>query len=138
MNLQQLAEHLRSECYQPAHYHIGLGWGACGDTFCIDKIDGQFEIFYVERGQRGKPIQRIEDETTACKAFLAVLDCEPFARANCIGSFVVKSEADDLARRLDSQGIKVHRDEVPYSSLTDIRYRIFVFGRDQIRAKNIL
>ena len=130
MNLQELSAHLQRECYQPSVYHVGFGWGACGDTFCIERIGGQFEIFYVERGQRGEAIHRCESESDACAAFLAALDRERFARAHCVGCFTTKSEADSLSERLVSSGIIVHRDAIPYSSTTDMRYPVFVFGRD--------
>jgi hypothetical protein len=138
MNLQELSEHLLLECYQPNAYHVGSGWGDCGDTYCIDRVDGQFEVFYVERGQRGKPIHRVQTEAEACATFLDVLDHARFSRAHCIGSFTAQSEADALAQLLASAGIKVHRDAIPYGGPSDMRYRIFVFGRDKIRAEELI
>jgi hypothetical protein len=138
MNLQELSAHLRQECYSPDVYHVGSGWEACGDTFCIERVGGKFEIFYVERGQRGQTIQQVESESEACAAFLTVLDRERFSRAHCVGFFTTKSDADTLAERLVSAGIGVHRDAIPYSSSSDMRYRIFVFGRDKIRAQEII
>lgn len=138
MNLQELSVHLRHECYQPAVYHVGSGWGACGDTFCVARVGSQFEVFYVERGQRGEAIHRCETEAAACDAFIAVLDRERFSRAHCVGFFTMKTEADMLLERLVSAGIIVHRDAIPYSSSTDMRYRVFVFGRDKIRAQEMI
>src|SRR5579859_5172472 len=105
MNLKELSAHLQRECYQPSVYHVGSGWGACGDTFCIEKVGGQFEVFYVERGQRGDAIHRSESESAACDAFLAALDRERFSRAHCVGFFTTKSGADSLSDRLASAGI---------------------------------
>src|SRR5881394_2329542 len=116
MTLHELTAHLQRECYQPSVYHIGSGWGGCGDTFCIEKIGGQFEIFYVERGQRGEAIHRVESESAACEAFLTVLDRERFSRGHCLGFFTSKPDADVLAERLVSAGISIHRDAIPYSN----------------------
>jgi hypothetical protein len=138
MNLQELSSYLQRECYNPNVYHVGPGWGACGDTFCIERVDGQFEVFYVERGQRGGLIHCAESEAEACAAFLAALDRERFSRAHCVGIFTTKSEADRLSDRLVSSGIAVHRDAVPYSHRTDIRHRVFVFGRDKLRAQEMI
>ncbi len=138
MNLQELSAHLQRECYQPSVYHVGSGWRSCEDTFCIEKIGGQFEVFYTERGQRGKAIHRGESESAACEAFLAALDRGRFSRAHCVGFFTAKSEADSLSERLVSAGISVHRDAIPYSSTTGMRYRVFVFGRDKLRAQEII
>jgi len=138
MNLQELSAHLQRECYQPSVFHVGSGWGACGDTYCIERVGGQFEVFHVERGQRGEAIHRVESESAACEAFLAVLDRERFSRAHCVGFFTTKSEADTLAERLGSTSITVHRDAIPYGSSTDMRYRVFVFGRDKLRAEEII
>jgi hypothetical protein len=115
-----------------------FNWGACGDTYCIEQIGGKFEIFYVERGQRGKTIQQIESETAACETFIAILNRERFSRGHCVGFFTVKSAAGALAERLTSLGIGIHRDAIPYSSSTDLRYKVFVFGRDKIRAQEII
>lgn len=138
MNLKELSAHLRLECYNPDAYLVGSGWGACGDTYCIEPANGQFEIFYVERGQRGKTIQQFESESEACVAFLAVLDRERFSRAHCVGFFIMKSDADNFTERLISANVGFHRDTIPYSSSTDMRYRVFVFGRDKIRAQKII
>lgn len=138
MHMRELSEFLLQECYQPNVYHIGPGWESCGDTFCIDRVGIHFEVFYVERGQRGNVIRRCETEVAACAAFLEIIDREPFSRAHCIGFFTVQPEADALAQRLISAGIKVHRDAISYSSSTDMRYRVFVFGRDKLRAQELL
>jgi hypothetical protein len=95
-------------------------------------------MFYIERGVRGKTIQRVDGESEACAAFLAILDRERFSRAHCLGSFSKKSEADALAEQLVSAGMNVHRDVIPYGSSTDLRYRVFVFGRDKIRAQEMI
>lgn len=138
MILHELSAHLQRGCYQPSVYHVGSGWGACGDTFCIEKICRHFEVFYVERGQRGEAIHRCESESAACEAFLAALDRERFSRAHCVGFFATKSEADTLSERFALAGIAVHRDAILYSSTTDMRYRLFVFGRDKMRAQEII
>ena len=138
MNLQELAAHLDQECYQPSIYCIGSGWRAYHDAYCIERIGGQFEVFYTERGQRGAVIHRGESESAACEAFLAALDRSQCSRAHCVGFFTSKSEADSLSERLVSAGIAVHRDEIPYSSKTGMRYRVFVFGRDKLRVQEII
>lgn len=138
MNLNQLSTHLKEECYEPGVYHIGPGWDVCADTFCIEKISRQFEVFYVERGQRGEAIYRSESEAEACDAFLALLERERFSRAHCVGFFETKPEADKFTERLVSAGINVHRDAVPYNSSTDLRYRVFVLGRDKLRVQEII
>jgi len=138
MNVQELLIHLQHECYQPKVYHVGPNWSACDDTYCLERIDGQFEVFYVERGKRGETIHRCENESAACDAFLAILDRERFSRAHCVGFFSTKTAADDFSERLVSAGITVHRDVIPYSNSTDLRYRVFVFGRDKIRAQDVI
>jgi len=138
MNLRELSAHLERECYQPSVYHIGSGWSACGDTFCIDQVNGRFEVFYVERGERGETFHCCESESAACDAFLATLDLERFSRAHCVGFFNAKSAADGLSERLRSIGITVHRDAIPYNGVTDLRYRVFVFGRDKLLAQGMI
>jgi hypothetical protein len=138
MNMQELSDYLRRECYQPGFYHVGSDWESCGDTFCIDRVGDRFEVFYVERGQRGAAIRSCDTEAAACEAFLAVLDGERFACAHCVGIFTAQSEADTLAQQLASATIKFHRDAIPYGGPLDKRHRIFVFGRDKIRFDELM
>jgi hypothetical protein len=138
MNLQKLSEYLLEECYQPFSYHIGPGWESCGDTICINRARDKFEVFYVERGERGKTFHIGENESDACKEFLSILDREPFSKAHCVGFFSMESDADRLAERLISGGIQIRKDAIPYGSLSDKRFQIFVFGRDKTHANKIM
>lgn len=138
MNLQELSAYLQNECYQPTAYHVSTGWSNCGDAYCIDKIGSQYEVFYVERGERKQTFHCGDSESAACDAFLSFLDRERFSRAHCVGIFIEQSEADVLVKRLALAGIQVHRDVIPYSSSIDMRYRVFVFGRDKIRAQEMI
>ena len=138
MNLKELSDFLQNECYQEHAYHIGSGWNACGDAYCLEQTNSRYEIFYVERGQRGKTIQSFTNEDEVCRKFVGLLNQERFSKAHCIGFFTLKKEADSTAEQLACAGITVHRDTIPYSSSDDFRYRVFVFGRDKIRAKEII
>jgi hypothetical protein len=138
MNLQELSTYLQRECYQPSAYHVGPDWGRCGDALCIEGIGGQFEIFYVERGERKETFGFYESEPAACEAFLALLNRDRFSRAHCVGLFSTKSEADRLSERLVAAGIVVHCDSIPFGSVTDMRHRVIVFGRDKIRAEEMI
>lgn len=138
MNLQELSAYLQYECYQPDGYHVGPGWSNCGDAYCIDKIGSQYEVFYVECGERRNAFYCGDSESVACDTFLSFLNREHFSRAHCVGSFIEKSEAEALVERLASLGIRVHRDIITYSNSADFRYRVFVFGRDKIRAQEVI
>ena len=138
MNLKELSAHLQFECYQPNSYHIGSNWSGCGDSYCIDRVGEMYEVFYVERGQRNEATHRCVTEAEACSAILAELDRDRFSRAHCVGLFSAESEANVLAQQLGSAGIRVHRDSFLFSSPSDFRYRIFVFGRDKIRAEEVI
>ena len=138
MNLKELSDFLQNECYQEQTYHIGSGWKVCADAYCLEQTNYGHEIFYVERGERGKAIQNFTNEDEACRAFIKLLNQQQFSKAHCIGNFTLKEEADAIAEQLISTGITLHRDAIPYSSSVDLRYRVFVFGRDKIRAQEII
>jgi hypothetical protein len=138
MNLTELSDFLQNECYQEQVYHIGSGWKVCADAYCLEQTNSNYEIFYVERGQRGKAIQCSTNEDEVCRMFIELLNRERFSKAHCIGNFILKKEADAITEKLTSAGITLHRDTIPYSSSNDFRYRVFVFGRDKIRAQEVI
>ena len=138
MTLPELAAYLEAERYQPLCYHIGSGWAACADAYCLEQVGSRFEMFYVERGQRTDTIRCFEAESEACSAFIRRLDQERFSRAHCVGSFPDQVAADLLADKLTVAGITVHRDTIVHGGPADLRHRVFVFGRDKLRASELL
>jgi len=142
MTLNELAEYLEMECYNPMAYHIGPGWERCGDTYCLDRSQEQFEvffeIFYVERGKRGAFIESFQSEDEACRWFISFLDQQPYSRQHCIGFFSDQATADSLVEQLRTAGVSAERSKIPSMQKVDRFYRVFVFGRDLLRAEEVL
>jgi hypothetical protein len=52
--------------------------------------------------------------------------------------FESQPEAADLARVLSCEGIHSEIDRIPYGSLNDPRFRVFVYGQDVFKIKNFV
>jgi hypothetical protein len=131
VTIQLLGEYLRAECYQPALYHLGGSWSHCGDTYCLEQTSAGFEAFYVERGQRSSDCFIEQDEATACRRFIDLLDRQSWSRGHCIAFTPDVAEIEATTLTLQRHGIQAVRNDIPaYRFAGDRRFRLFVFGRD--------
>lgn len=137
--LTALSAYLAHECYQPILYHIGSNWSACGDTYCIEHTQSGFEVFYVERGQRSSDLFVEQNESIACRRFLEILNQSLWSRAHCIAFSTDQEEIARIADVLTSAGIDTTRNDIPsYRATGDVRYRLFVLGRDHIKVDSLV
>jgi len=135
MNMQELKDKLNAECYNSYVVYVGPDWHRCADTYCLSQEGNIFEVFYVERGKKGEVLGAFEIEQEACDFFYKKVSSEKWNRAHCLGLFTKETDAIALAKRLKAGGIRdVYRDTIPHTE----PYRVFVFGTDLIKAKNIL
>ena len=137
--MAELAEYLRSECYQQSCYHIGTGWSHCGDTHCLEKTTSGYEAFYVERGQRSTTFFIEVDETVVCGKFLELLDRDPWSRAHCIAFTAQLQDAERIEHELSAVGVRSVRNDIPaHQGPGDSRFRLFVFGRDLLKVQQMV
>jgi hypothetical protein len=135
MNSRELVIRLKREGFSPRAYHIETLGGQRGDDcLCLRDTGGSWDVYYVERGQE-TILEQFVTEAEACAHLLARLEREPHSRSHLLASFSDTRAADRLAEVLALAGIRItHRDAPAFASKTDIRYRIFVDGRDLERA----
>ena len=135
MNMTELQARLEAECFNFGVVHVGPRWDWCGDTYCLAQEGETFEVFYVERGQKGTVFGTFKNEEDACASFYERVSREKWNRAHCLGLFAEESKAESLVKLLRDGGIEdIHRDVIPHTE----PHRVFVFGTDVIKAKDIM
>lgn len=139
MNSKELFEGLTREGINPLSYRletIDRGDGQ-DDCYCLRRSGPSWEVSYLERGSH-RTLGTFATEAAACADFFARLDREATARSHLLTWFSEKARADDLVAVLLQAGIKpTHRDAPAFADASDIRYRIFVDGRDLEAANKI-
>ena len=138
MNMNELADRLSQEGLNPDYYCIGAGWHRLGNGFALDFTGEKFEWFYVERGQKSQSDITFSSEAEACDYAYAALVQDKWASSHLIGLFKTETEAQDLIERLGQAAIKGDMDHIPYGGLGDLRHRVFVYGRDIYRFRDLM
>ncbi|ARD23012.1 SPOR domain-containing protein [Shewanella japonica] len=130
----ELTEKLLAEGCTPESFAV---LSRQSDAYCIDKIWGEWAVFYSERGIDSKPIYTSDSETEACEFFYDyILKQEHW---HLVGFFKVEAEALELESMLDKIGIHSIRNDIPaFNAPNDPRYRVFVVGKDIFKAKEKL
>jgi len=132
MDSKELLSQLVSEGVNPLIYRLEAIDGGEGQDNCYRlRRSGQaWEVCYLERGSY-RTLGTFATETAACDDLFARIDKEVNARSHLLAWFSEKSKADELVATLLQAGIKpTHRDASAFANQSDIRYRVFVDGRD--------
>jgi hypothetical protein len=118
-------------------YIDGVGGPQSDDVECFGENNGQWEIYYIERGQKSKPLFSCTDKTEAIAYYYKhVLSLEhrhliAFTRSNEIMA--------SKKRALESFGIRTIQNDIPhYRTIGDRIFRLFVNNQDIFKATEIL
>lgn len=134
MKALELKEKLLAEGCNASNFAIlGRGDGA----FCLDKKGAKWAIFYSERGCDSEPIFISENEEEACGYFFNyVLKQKHW---HIVGFFKYESDAIALEDKLVSISIKSIRNDISaYKMANDLRYKVFVIGKDIFKVRERL
>jgi len=134
MTLDGLYECLIEEGYGPLIVERGP-WGLAIGDFRIVRRDGSFTLGWSERGEVLETVLVTSDEQAACNAFRA--------EVASLSLHLVASEdratIERLGAAVTAAGIAVRRNDIPnFNGPGDVRYRIFVDGRDLARGREIV
>ena len=136
MTPRQLYDELVAQGCDPKNFQIE-GLGGISDVYCLaDRGGGRWEVYYSERGIESPPEFVSRDRSEAYEHFRTKILSIP--HFHCVGFFHDEDAADGLSKQLDSAGVGIRRDVIPYASSTDLRHRIFVSGADVFEARHIL
>ena len=70
MKLQELQEKLKNGNIRQDAYNIGDGLP--NEAYCLNQVDGKWEVYYSERGEK-TGLKIFEDEENACNYFYLLL-----------------------------------------------------------------
>ncbi len=134
MNTRQLREKLLAEGCNPSNFAIK---NRGNDVYCLDQTDGNWIVFYTERGQDSAPIFESASEEEACQFFYDyIMKMEHW---HLVGFFKEEAAAKTLEAKLASIGVKSIRNDIPaYMHRDDPRYRVFVVEKDIFRVREVL
>ena len=121
MNCHALKLRLEAAGCSTGNYSIGTREN---DTFCLERIDGEWWVFYTERGIVNDPEFRSASEAEACAYLWEKM--HHIRHDHMIGVFTELPQAQGLARALDQIGLAHHIDAIPIT--TPPLYRVFVYG----------
>ncbi|QDT00455.1 hypothetical protein HG15A2_37930 [Adhaeretor mobilis] len=133
MRATDLDELLRCEGCNPSNYSISA---SAHDAWCLDLRDGEWVVFYSERGIDSPPIYASKSEREACDFFFDKVTGEK--HWHIVGFFRHESDALVLESKLTAAGVDPIRNDIPvYRKANDPRFRVFVVGKDIFRYRQL-
>ena len=133
MNCETLKKRLEEAGCSESHYSLRT-WG--NDTFCLDLLDGEWQVFYTERGQWNEPEFRSESEAAACEYLWEKM--QHIRHEHLVGTFSDLTEAQELCRTLDRLGLPNGIDSIPEPVVHPTLYRVSVVGKAIFEARERL
>lgn len=135
MNIEELAVKLAEIGVNQGAYRIGNYGRGGSDSIVLLPIEDGYGVFYSERGHNSL-LASFKSESEACDYVWDQLRNDEAALAHNIGIFDSEAQARELAAKLADAGIRVKTDVIPMTANSK-RYRIFVFGRDIDRVREV-
>jgi hypothetical protein len=136
MTVRELERRFVEEGCNPNNYCIGPPQCPVTDIYCLDQMDGEWQVFYTERGRDDPPIFTDTDETEACEYYYRQITS--FRQDHCVGFFRSEENARALMAKLQAAGLYPHQDAIPYGGWVDPRFRVFVTGKAIFTARELL
>lgn len=134
--LKDLQLYMDSECFNDYTYSIGKKPTNLFEGNVLN-FDGQkYVYYYTERGKK-RIIKEFTSKLDACRFVFEELRNSKTGRQHCIGLTKTKLKIEELCNLLNERSIKYEMDSIPYSGKNDLWYRIFIFGRDILKAKDL-
>jgi hypothetical protein len=130
MNAETLKQRLEEAACSESHYSIGHRGN---DTFCLEKLDGEWQVFYTERGGHSEPEFRSESEEAACDYLWEKM--QTIRHEHLVGLYSDLAEARSFSRALRGLGLENHLDSIPSPVVQPTLYRVFVHGTGIFEAK---
>lgn len=135
MKLTTLYNKFISEGY--TNFYIdGVGGPQTDDVHCLGFNNPNWEVYYIERGQKSEPIFSSTNEEDAIKFYTDFVS--KIEHWHLI-AFTRSSEIlNDFKSKLESKNIRTIQNDIPnYKTAGDRVYRLFVVNKDIFIAKDI-
>lgn len=133
MNTRELEERFLEEGCNPHNYCIGVPQAPISDIYCLTSFDGEWRVYYTERGLDSPPIFVSRDEAEACEFYYR--EISNMRHSHMVGFFRSLERAAELKAKLEGEGLHPYADRIPYDGW---RYRVFVIGKEVFRTRELL
>jgi hypothetical protein len=124
MDCASLKERLEEAGCSESYYSIRC---RNDNTFALDQFDGEWWVFYTERGSVSDPEFRLESEEAACEYLWEKM--QGIRQDHLVGWFTDLTEAQEFSRALTQLGLENHIDHIPKPVFPQTVYRVFVYGK---------
>ncbi len=131
---KELEEWMKDNCYNFRSYSIG--GNPIGEGYGIENSGGLYIWYYTERGER-ENLKYFMNEEDVIKFAFNEMKTDKWANSHCIGFTDNKERSIELVEILTQMKIKYMIDEIPYYSINKPTHRVFVFGCDKLKTKNL-
>lgn len=135
MELTELYEKLLAEgCNR--FYIEGVGGPVSDDVECLCLSNGKWNVSYVERGQKSKPVFSTDDKNEAVNFYFNhIMQFEHRHLITLTRSIQTLNFYKALAEK---HGIRTIQNDIPaYGRAGDVVYRLFVVNKDIFRLKEV-
>lgn len=132
--VNELLNWLSKNCYAN---NYAIGEIKIYEGYGLDFSNGAYVWYYTERGQR-QNLKHFATEGEAVTYAFTIIKADAYANRHLIGFVKTEGEFDRIITELESRGIKYFTDTIFYSNQSPSnRYRIFVFGCDVNKVKDL-
>lgn len=130
----ELEKWMTENCYGFQDYSIN--GNSIYEGFGIEQVNGIFNWFFTERGQ--KNIKKVfNNEQDIIEFAFNHIKSNKWAKSHCIGFEFDKSKIETLKVKLEALNIEYFEDKIPYYGPQKPAYRIFIFGCDIKRTEQL-
>jgi hypothetical protein len=118
-------------------YIDGIGGPHNDDVECLGFQNGEWLVYYTERGQVGHVLFRSDDQQKAIDYYYRhVMSMEHWHLAVMTRS---KEVVNEVRKKLEKRLIKTIQNDIPsYSKQGDVVFRLFVTGKDVFQLDKVL
>ncbi len=134
MNIRELEEWMKSECFNETSYSIG-GKPAPFEGFVLNPKGDIFEWYYTERGII-KVLETFDDEEKACQYAFEQMKNDKSARTHLIAGFESEDLMDELCQELEKREIEFQVGKINYDN-KNFRYYVHAIGCDYKKAEDL-
>lgn len=128
----ELENWMTENCFNFNNYLIN--GNGIGDGFGIDKSNGRYIWYYIERGNKDN-LKYFKSETEIVEYAFNQIKSDEWAKTHCIGFSTDFNKINELKKELEKMNIEFIEDQIPYYGIDKPVYRIFVLGCDIQRTK---
>ena len=132
--IEELERYFEENGYSFQELSIGKHHAYQG--YVIEKAEGRYNFSCSERGNK-MVLKSFDKEEDLVKYALDTIDKSKWAKAHLLASTYSEREMSEIESMLEERNIRFRRNDIPYYKEGRRLYRIFVFGNDMLKLKDI-